>query len=147
MKRQPAQVLVIPYKRSNDSIEYCLLKRSDGNYWQFVSGGVEGSETPLEAARREANEEAGIPIKSKIIQLDSSCSVPANIFPDWQQWPKGTYIVTEHAFGVEILNESIKLSDEHTDYQWKTFDEAVTLLKYDSNKTALWELSQRLQSL
>lgn len=147
MKRQPIQVLVIPFRRNKDVIEYCLLKRSDEKYWQFVAGGAEGNETQLTAAAREANEEAGIPLESKIISLDSMCCVPANIFRDWQQWPKGTYIVKEYAFGVEVPNDSIKLSNEHTEYQWKQYDEAMKLLKWDSNKTALWELSQRLKDL
>ena len=146
MKRQPVQVLVIPFRRSKTTIEYCLLKRSDGSYWQFVAGGAEGNETPLEAAKREAEEEAGISPKSKIVPLDSQCCVPANIFPGWEQWPKGTYVVREFAFGIEVVSDSIKLSNEHTECQWKTFDDAMKVLMWDSNKTALWELSQRLSN-
>lgn len=145
MSRQPVQVLVIPFRRNKGTFEYCLLKRSDSNYWQFVAGGAEGNESSVEAAKREACEEAGIPIDSRIISLDSMCCVPANIFRDWKQWPKGTYVVKEFAFGIEILDSSINISAEHTEYQWKPFDEALKLLKWDSNKTALWELSQRLQ--
>ncbi|HFJ9286950.1 TPA: NUDIX pyrophosphatase, partial [Bacillus toyonensis] len=33
---------------------------------------------------------------------------------------------------------------EHFNYKWLCFEEAVTLLKWDSNKTALWELNKRL---
>lgn len=29
-------------------------------------------------------------------------------------------------------------------YKWVSFDEAYEKLKFDSNKTALWELNQRL---
>ncbi len=98
----------------------------------------------MEAARREANEEAGIPTTSEIISLDSMCTVPANIFRDWQKWPKGTYVVKEFAFGIKLSSEEIQLSSEHTECSWLSLDEAVRLLKWDSNKTALWELSQRL---
>jgi dATP pyrophosphohydrolase len=142
--RQPVQVLVIPFRKTNAAVEFCLLKRSDAKYWQFVAGGAEGNETPLEAATREAREEAGTSLSAKVIALDSMCCVPANIFRDWKKWPKGTYVVKEYAFGVEVQNEPIKLSNEHTDLKWVSCDEAMALLKWDSNKTALWELSQRL---
>ncbi|MGG1610308.1 NUDIX pyrophosphatase, partial [Bacillus wiedmannii] len=32
----------------------------------------------------------------------------------------------------------------HFKYKWLCFEEAVMLLKWDSNKTALWELNNRL---
>lgn len=47
------QVLVIPYKMINGKAEYCIFKRSDALYWQFIAGGGEDKETPLEAAKRE----------------------------------------------------------------------------------------------
>ena len=37
------------------------------------------------------------------------------------------------------------LSSEHKEYRWVKYDEAMRLLKYDSNKTALWELNERLK--
>ncbi|MCD1216844.1 NUDIX pyrophosphatase, partial [Vibrio cholerae] len=39
-----------------------------------------------------------------------------------------------------------QLSNEHTNFRWCGFQEASELLKYDSNKIALWELEQRLKS-
>ena len=36
------------------------IKSVNGN-WQAIAGGGEGQETPLEAARREVQEEGGIP--------------------------------------------------------------------------------------
>lgn len=146
MTRQPVQVLVIPFRKHNSSFEYCVLKRSDADYWQFVAGGAEGNETIEEAAKREAFEEIGIPTGSKVIALDSMCCVPANIFRDWDHWPKGTLVVKEFSFGVEILDDDVQLSTEHTEFKWVTYREAMKLLKWDSNRTALWELSERLRS-
>jgi dATP pyrophosphohydrolase len=143
--RQPVQVLVIPFRQVDGAIEYCLMKRSDANYWQFVAGGAEGDETPLEAARREAHEEAGLPLDAEVIALDSMCCVPANIFRDWKQWPEGTYVVKEFAFAVRVVGAEIELSGEHTESQWVSFDEAMKMVKWDSNRTALWEISDRLQ--
>lgn len=143
MKRQPIQVLVIPFRKQESSYQFGVFKRSDTNYWQFIAGGVDGVESPLQAAIRESSEEAGI-TKANFIALDSTCSMPANIFKDWKQWPKGTYVVKEYSFAAEVINENIILSGEHSEYKWCSYDEACSLLKWDSNKTALWELFQRL---
>ena len=52
--------------------------------------------------------------------------------------------MTERAFGVRLDDQIIALSGEHTEYQWVTYEEAVKLLRWDSNRTALWELNERL---
>jgi broad specificity phosphatase PhoE len=39
---------------------------------------------------------------------------------------------------------AITLSREHTDYRWVAYAEAARLLRWDSNRTALWELNERL---
>ena len=126
--------------------EFCLFKRSAANYWQFIAGGAELNETPSDAARREAMEEAGIVVGSELIALDSICCVPANNFREWKQWPAGTWVVKEYSFGVNVSGAAIKISNEHTECKWLTAEGAMSLLKWDSNKTALWELSQRLLS-
>ena len=41
--------------------------------------------------------------------------------------------------------QEIKLSDEHPEYRWLKYDEAHKMLKWDSDRTALWELNERLK--
>ena len=65
--RAPFQVLVIPYKIINNEILYGIFLRSDMKVWQTISGGGEDDESPIEAAKREANEEAGIDIVLTIL--------------------------------------------------------------------------------
>jgi dihydroneopterin triphosphate diphosphatase len=61
MTRAPFQVLIYPYRRiQEDRFEYAIFKRADEGFWQGISGGGEDGESPLEAARREAFEEAGL---------------------------------------------------------------------------------------
>ncbi len=36
------------------------------------------------------------------------------------------------------------LSHEHIELKWECFENADSLLNWDSNKTALWELNERL---
>ena len=143
MKRQPVQVLVIPFRKYRESFQFGIFKRSDADYWQFIAGGADNTETPLQAAIRESFEEAGIS-SSNIITLDTISSMPANIFRDWKKWPSGTFIVKEFSFGIEVNVENFILSNEHSEYRWCSYDEAFQLLKWDSNKTALWELLQRI---
>ena len=61
MPRAPFNAFTYPYRQSGDGApEYALLLRSDAGIWHGASGGGEDDETPLDAARREAFEEAGI---------------------------------------------------------------------------------------
>ena len=58
--RAPFQILAIPYRMDDGILKYCAFHRSDCDEWQFIAGGGEDAETPLEAAQREAFEECGI---------------------------------------------------------------------------------------
>lgn len=51
----------------------------------------------------------------------------------------------EYAFGFECANE-IELSHEHTECVWLTYKDACAKLKWDSNRTALYELKCRLEA-
>jgi dATP pyrophosphohydrolase len=66
-------------------------------------------------------------------------------FRDRQLWGAVTYVVVQKAFGVRLSGQEIVLSDEHTEYHWLQYDDAALLLRWDSNKTALCELNERLQ--
>lgn len=142
--RAPFQILAIPYKITDSGRLYCVFHRSDFDQWQFVSGGGEDDETPLQAAKREIFEECGI-APENIIELKSVCCIPTDIFPEkyLHSWPEDTYVVPEHAFGFECKDD-ITLSSEHTECVWMTYKEARKKLTWDSNNTALYELDRRL---
>ena len=55
------------------------------------------------------------------------------------------YYAEEFSFAVNISDQSIKLSEEHSEYKWVSYEEAKSLLKYDSNKSALWELNEKIK--
>jgi dATP pyrophosphohydrolase len=121
------------------------LKRSDAGYWQGIAGGGEDNETPLEAARREAYEEAAIPADSDFLQLDTVEHVPVTEFKDSYLWGDDVYVIPQYCFGVLVDDGRIVLSCEHSDCAWLTYEQAYALAKYDGNKTALWELDRRLR--
>lgn len=58
--RQPHQILAFPYKKSNNgkNVYAVFCRVGSKERWQAIAGGVEEGETYLEAAKREANEEA-----------------------------------------------------------------------------------------
>lgn len=143
--RAPFQVLVIPFIKEKRKYYYAIFKRKDLNIWQFIAGGGEGSETPIEAAKREAYEEARINKKSPYIKLASICTIPAvNI--RGLEWGKEIIMIPEFTFGVKVPSRKLKISNAHTQYLWFSYKEAIKKLKYDSNKSALWELNFRLRN-
>ena len=142
--RAPFQILAIPYRFFDKIPLYCVLHRADFDQWQFIVGGGEDNETPTEAARREIFEESGVRCRN-IIKLKSMCYIPTYIFPKKHlySWPSDTYVIPEYAFGFEC-NEDIRLSYEHIECMWLTHEEVYSKLKWDSNRTALYELNCRL---
>jgi dATP pyrophosphohydrolase len=147
MARAPFQVLVFPYRRMGDKFEFALLQRADDGYWQGIAGGGEDRETPLQAAIREVQEESGISPVATFVRLDTVSSVPATCFRDSHLWGEKVYVIPEYTFGVDAEGREIRLSAEHSAFGWFRFQEAEQKLRYDGNRTALWELHRRLLGL
>lgn len=144
--RKPKQVLVFLYRKNEDeNYEYCIFYRDKLKFWQGISGGVEDDESLIETVKREVFEETGI-IVDDIYQLSTVSSIPVVDVMGEFFWGNDVYVVPEYSFGVPLENYDIHLSSEHREYKWCLFDEAYEKLKFDSNKTALWELNQRLLS-
>jgi dATP pyrophosphohydrolase len=149
MARAPHNVLVLPYRRRPDgACEYAVFRRSDdpGEFWQSVAGGLEDEETAPEAARRELVEETGLSAPAeRWIPLDTKASVPVTFFRGGALWGPEIYVVQVHAFGVDVTAApDVALSHEHIAHRWLPFAEAERLVRYESNKIALWELNERL---
>lgn len=138
--REPYQILSIPYRIVDGTPLFCIFRRADSSYWQFIAGGGENGETPIEAAKRETIEEIGVEPKN-IKQLTCIAYVPTEVIgkSKRQHWDKNTYVIPEYSFAFECDLEPL-LSNEHTEYKWLTYDEARKLLKWDSNKVAMYEI-------
>lgn len=141
--RRPKRVLVFLYKKVNNEYFYCIFLRKS-NVWQGISGGVEDDGALIDTVKREVLEETGI-VVSNIMELSSVSSIPVVDGVGDFKFGDDIYVIPEYSFGVECSG-NIVLSSEHKDYKWMSYDEAIKCLKYDSNKTALWELNCRLKN-
>lgn len=142
--RAPYQILAIPYKKA-PFLQFGVFHRSDIDQWQFVAGGGEDDEIPAEAAAREIFEETGIKTES-LVELKSMTYIPANVIAEHhrENWSQDTYVIPEYSFAFECFDEFV-LSNEHTGFEWLNYEDAMSCLTWDSNKTALYELNCRLQ--
>lgn len=143
--RAKYQVLVLPYKKENN-ISFCIFKRSDMDCWQFIAGGGESEDdTILTSAKREAFEEAHISMESKYTKLETQCSISTEHFHARTLWGEDCLVIPEYSFAVEVVNDNLQISCEHTIFEWVDYSTAVQRLNYDSNKVALWELYNKLK--
>ncbi|MFJ7947370.1 NUDIX domain-containing protein [Streptomyces sp. NPDC096354] len=102
-----------------DAVRAC---RSDGAYWQGVAGGGEAGESPLQAARREAAEEAGLDSGFELVELDARVTIPVVHVTGEFTWGPDVLVIPEFAFGVRVDTPELMLSHEHTEYGWFDFD-------------------------
>lgn len=144
MARNPVNVHIYLYRINNNEFEYSIFQRADNlKWWQGISGGVEEGETILQAALRESFEEAGTPINAPIYPLDTVSYLPADIFTAHTLWGKDIVVCPMFFYAIPF-NGDILLSDEHKEVRWLKYDEAENLVYFHDQKTALWELNQRL---
>ncbi len=141
--RAPFQVLIIPY-RDATPIQYATFLRESANYWQFIAGGGSKGEDEAQAARREGEEEAGIPQNAGYVRLQTVTSIPACYFGARLYWPQDLYVIPEYCFAVDASGMKFTLSHEHTRFEWLSLAECYERLRWQSNQVALWELNERL---
>ena len=116
----------ILYKESPSGKMYLLLNYPSG-HWDFVKGNIEKGETFNETVVREAREETGI---TDITFVDG--------FEDKVEYyyqRDGKVIHKEVVFFLaSTRTENVKLSHEHQDFVWLSFDDALKKLTYKTAK-------------
>ena len=144
--RAPFQILSVPYRFIENELYFCVFRRADSDVWQFIAGGGEDNEKPIDTALREIKEETGVTAE-KLTELKCVAFVPAEIVTETMRahWDKNTYVIPEYSFAFECIADPT-LSREHSEYQWLTYNDARKLLKWDSNKVAMYEIMCRLRN-
>jgi dATP pyrophosphohydrolase len=135
---------VLPYRQEASHIRYAVFRRADAGYWQFIAGGGEGSELPIEAARRESCEEAAIPVTAMLFPLDSCSTVPVMELSGLLRWGPNVLVVPEYTFGACLSAADLQIGSEHTEYRWVDYETCREMLHWDSNRNALHELNHRI---
>ena len=134
----PLKIEAIIYTIKDGSIEYLLIKRTpeDGGFWQPVTGTVHDGERLVDCLTREIQEETGI---TKIDNV-SDCLYRF----DWQR--KSGERLLEFVYAVKVPADSkiILAPDEHEDYKWCSFNEALDTLCTDNNKKSFEVINQHL---
>lgn len=119
------------YRNTDAGPIYLMLKRSTGKHyehlWQGVAGKIEKGETAIQTVIRELEEETGKKPK-KLFVADHIAS-----FYD----ARNDRIQMVPIFGIEVENSEVQLSEEHSDYKWVSFDEALDLLTWKGQKEGL----------
>ena len=136
--RLPIQVEAIIFRRYGNIVEYLLLKRTPerNGFWQPLTGGVEEGENRKEALHREIREETGV--KNVITVIEDLFHF---------EFSDSGILYQEYVYGVEISPSAGIVLDgkEHSEYRWCSFQEALKLLTWEENKTALRRLDGRVQ--
>ena len=132
--KRPESVLVVVY---NASAEVLLLqRRQPADFWQSVTGSLEGDESPQAAARRELREETGLTVAVH----DCRQSHVFPILPAWRaRYAPGTACNREHVFTAPCRGRpAIRLNpDEHRAYCWLPHAEAAAQASSLTNREAI----------
>ena len=116
----------IIYKESPLGKMYLLLNYPSG-HWDFVKGNIEKGETFKETVVRESREETGI------TDIDFVEGFEDKVEYYYQR--DGEVIHKEVVFYLaRTKTDDIKLSHEHQDFVWLSFDDALKKLTYKTAK-------------
>ena len=121
------------FKRDTDGPRYLLLHRSENepiypDIWQFVTGSIEGDERSSDAAIREMAEETGLTALAVwVVPFVMSFYDPA-----WDTLNLSPLFAAEVA-----ADANPRLSHEHSEFGWYSFDEARQMLVWPGQRDGL----------
>ena len=130
----------IVYRQADSGTEFLIMKRTpeDGGFWQAVTGTIEPGEDLSQTLKRELIEEAGL---HSLVRV-------SDVLHQYE-WAKEDISGTDNVFVVEVPADSMVNLDptEHDDYKWLGLEDAVSMLKYDGNKSSMREAAQYILSI
>ena len=104
--------------------KFLLLKRASHKIypgtWQMITATCENGETSKQTALRELSEETSLNA-SKLFSIPH-----VNTF----YFDINDSVCLSPVFLVFVDSENVKISDEHTDYKWVTYNDAIELIHW-----------------
>lgn len=101
--------------------------------WCYIGGSIEEGEKAWESALREIEEETGI---SNVLLYSS------NTF-DYIYSPQENYIYIAPVFvGFVGKSQKVKLNEEHSEYKWLSFEEALSTVTLPGNDEVLLSIEK-----
>ena len=104
-----------------------LLLHYVKNHWDFTKGHIEKGENEIKAALRELKEETGI---DKINIMPFFSEVSEYYFKDETKLNHKTVVF----YIGKISDPKVTLSNEHIDYAWLPFEQALEKVTYKNSK-------------
>lgn len=125
------------FRMNKNKMEFLLLKRAESEIypglWQMVSGKMKKNEKAYNTALREIKEETGLK-PSKLWTVPN-----VNSFYS----PEKNSISFLPVFVVEVNNnDSVTLSEEHSDYKWVSSIQAKKLLAWQGQRKSVDIISE-----
>lgn len=114
--------------KKNGKIRYLFLrKRYKNEYWDLPKGNIEKGEEEEETVRREIDEETGL----KDLRFVKGFKEKINYF---YKKDRDTVFKEVVFFLAESKNDEVKISPEHSSYEWVSYEEALKRTKDNTRK-------------
>ena len=117
------------FRKEKGNIYYLVLHYEVG-HWDFVKGKIEDDEKMKQTIIREAEEETGIN------DLEFINGFEERIEYFFKRNNKTIFKIVIFLLA-ETKIEKVKLSDEHIDFKWLNYEQALDQLTFDNAKTVL----------
>lgn len=119
----------VVYRDIKGEVRYLLIKNRKSAHWGFPKGHIEPGETKQQTAVREVLEETGIHVKL----INGFESVSKYKIQNKIEKIVSIFVGTTNDTSTCIQPEEIE------DYIWLTYDRALSILKFDNDKTIITE--------
>ena len=135
MKDQQSAGVVL-FRKDSTGEKFLLLNYPLG-HWDFVKGKIESGETLNQTVIRETREETGIDDIDFLEGFESDIKYNFHF--------EGELIRKKVTFFLaETKTKKITISDEHLDYVWVSYDEALKKITFQNAKNVLLEANNFL---
>jgi len=141
---------VVFKKNTANKIEYLLLQRPEKT-WCFPKGMIEKGEKLEEAARRETFEETGLKALSFASGFKETVKYFFKVKYDYQikrglKMGEGVLKFVTHFLAEADAKDEVKISHEHIDFVWLSFEEAQKKLKFSGDRQILKKADEFLKN-